>query len=162
MNKFTKTETKIICSILATLFLVIGLNMLISLRKGRDSIRKNDISAIQGALDTYFQKYKIYPEATDDGRIIGCFENGPQVDKLSGYPINATVCTWGNSKFEDLLTMPQDPSYEKGATYLYKSTGQKYEFYISLEGKSEAEYTTQIALENLHCGTRICNYGRKN
>ena len=58
--------------------------------------------------------------------------------------------------------MPQDPSFKKGASYFFVSDGRKYKFYISLEGKDEAEYTPTIALMNLHCGTKICNYGRGN
>ncbi len=162
MHKFTKHETKGLMVIFLILFVVITINMLASLRKGRDSIRKNDISAIQNALDTYFQKYRVYPAATLDGQIVGCFEGGPQIDKISGYPTNAVECSWGDSKFEDLLTMPQDPNYEKGAAYLYKSDGQNYEFYVALEGHDEAEYTQAIANKNLHCGSQICNYGRGN
>lgn len=136
--------------------------MLASLRRGRDNIRKNDISAIQNALDTYFQKYKIYPIATEDGDIVGCFKDGPQLDELTGYPTNAVICKWGDSKFEDLKTMPIDPKSDEGSAYLYKSDGQNYEFYISLEGKDEAEYTELIVNKNLHCGNKICNYGRGN
>ena len=67
---FSKVESKIILFIFLVLFLVSGYNMLISLRRGRDSIRKNDISAIENSLDTYLQKYKIYPLSTTDGKII--------------------------------------------------------------------------------------------
>ncbi|EKE05840.1 MAG: hypothetical protein ACD_19C00176G0062 [uncultured bacterium] len=162
MNKFSKTETKSIIIIFLILFFVTGINILASLRRGRDSIRKNDISAIENSLDTYLQKYKIYPLSSDDGKIIGCFESGAVIDEISGNPVNAIVCDWGKSKFEGENFMPQDPSFKKGASYYYVSNGRKYKFYISLEGKNEAEYTPSIVLMNLHCGTKICNYGKGN
>lgn len=160
MHKFTKIETKSIIFIFLVLFFVTGLNIQASIRRGRDSIRKNDISAIENSLDTYLQKYKIYPFSSDDGKIIGCFEGNVVIDEISGNPVNAVACEWGKSKFEGVNSMPQDPSFKKGASYFYVSDGRKYKFYISLEGKDEAEYTPAIALMNLHCGTKICNYGR--
>lgn len=162
MQKFTKSETKFIFFTLIVLFIVSGYNFTLSLRRGRDSIRKNDISAIENALDTYLQKYKIYPLSTNDGKIIGCFESGPQIDEETSHPINAITCNWGQSKFEGVNFMPQDPSFEKGSSYYYVSDGRKYMFYIALEGKDEAEYTKSIADKYLHCGNKICNYGRGN
>jgi len=160
MKKFKKSEIKIILSILVCLFAVSGYNFSISLRRGRDSIRKNDMSAIQKSLDTYYQKYKIYPMSTADGNIIGCFEKGALVDIKTGYPNNAITCNWGESRFESANLMPRDPNYEKGANYRYISDGKKYELYIALEGKDEAEYTQSDIDKNLQCGSEICNYGR--
>lgn len=160
MNSFTKQEIKIIFSILTILFVITGLNMATSLRRGRDNVRKDDISAIQKAIDVYYQKYYKFPDATEDGKIIGCFDEEPQVDKLAGFPINVVTCLWGESSFENIKTMPRDPKYLKGASYKYVSDGQNYMFYISLEGDDEAEYTQSIVDENLQCGTKICNYGR--
>lgn len=162
MKKFTRFETTIIASILFVLFLVSTYNLSLSRRRGRDSIRKDDISAIENSLDTYLQKYKIYPLATEDGKIIGCFESGPQIDEKTSHPINTIVCEWGKSKFEGVNFMPNDPQYEEGARYKYVSDGRKYKIYISLEGKDEAEYTKQIEDMHLQCGTKICNYGRGN
>ena len=162
MKPFSKQETKTIIIILSVLFAVIYFNMLISLRKGRDSIRKNDISAVENVLDTYYQKYRIYPASTSNGQIAGCFDNQVVRDPISGYPLNAIPCLWGESYFENDNFIPRDPSFKKGISYYFESTGQKYIFYISLEGKNEAEYTPTIAVKNLQCGTKICNYGRGN
>lgn len=160
MKFFSKNESKSILVILTILFLVIGYNMSISIRRGRDATRKNDIYAIQKALDTYYQKYRIYPLSTEDGKIIGCFDGEVLRDKISGFPLNAKVCEWGVSSFEDMSVMPRDPYAKKGISYLYISEGKSYEFYISLEGKDEDEYTVSILNKNLHCGNKICNYGR--
>lgn len=162
MKFFTKSETKIIATIFIVLFIIIGFNMKISIRKGRDNTRKNDLSALQNALDTYLQKYKTYPLSSSNSEIIGCFSGGVQLDPISEKPTNAEVCKWGESKFEDSNFMPQDPSFKKGMSYYYVSDGDHYQIYISLEGKDEPEYTPSIALKNLHCGSKICNYGRSN
>lgn len=162
MKAFTKKETKSIIIIFLVLFFVTGLNLSISLRRGRDSIRKNDISAIENSLDTYLQKYKIYPLSSSDGEIIGCFSNEVQLDPISETPINAELCKWGESKFESVNFTPRDPRYKKGASYYYVSDGRKFKLYISLEGRDEAEYTPSIVSMNLQCGNKICNYGRGN
>jgi type II secretory pathway pseudopilin PulG len=160
MKLFTLKEIKIVSIILTILFGVVLFNMSISLRRGRDSIRKNDISAIQKSLDTYYQKYRVYPLSNDTGQIIGCFDGDVVRDKSTGAPLNTIACSWGESRFEDKNLMPRDPLYKKGNSYKYISDGKSYEIYISLEGKDEAEYTPQIAAKYLQCGTKICNYGR--
>lgn len=159
MKPFTRSELKVLILILGVLFLVIIFNLNISLRRGRDSIRKNDLSAMQNALDTYYQKYRIYPISTVDGKIVGCFRDEIVQDKLTGYPLNPIACQWGESKFESINTLVRDPKYQDGASYFYVSDGVGYELYISLEGKDEAEYQIATASKNLQCGTKICNYG---
>lgn len=159
MKLFSKEETKSILLILVILFSVTAYNMAISIRRGRDATRKNDISAIQKSLDTYYQKYRVFPKSTVDGKIIGCFDGEVAIDS-SGIPTNSIVCEWGKSTFEEIKTMPQDPYAKKGMNYLYISDGSEYNFYVSLEGRDEPEYTQAIALKNLQCGNKICNYGR--
>lgn len=160
MKFFTKSEIITISIILTILFLVTGFNMSISLRKGRDATRKNDLAAMQKAIDTYYQKFRMFPLSTFEGKIIGCFNDEPLFDKKTGFPVNAVVCEWGQSKFENVTVMPRDPNSKKGSSYLYKSDGKKYELYVSLEGKDEPEYTEAINKNNLQCGNKICNYGR--
>lgn len=159
MKPFSRSEIKPVAIILTILFIVTIYNMSISLRRGRDATRKNDISTVQKALDTYYQKYRVYPKSTSDGRIIGCFDGEVKLD-TAGYPINVTVCEWGQSSLEEIKVMPRDPYSKKGTNYLYVSDGSSYMFYVSLEGKDEAEYTTSVLNQNLQCGNQICNYGR--
>jgi hypothetical protein len=159
MKSFSKSEIKSISLILLVLFSVTIYNMLISLRRGRDATRKNDIYAVEKALDTYYQKYRVYPLATGDGKIVGCFDEEVKLDS-AGKPINPVVCDWGISSFEEIKTMPRDPYAKKGTHYLYVSDGKSYKFYVALEGEDEAEYTPAILSQNLQCGSQICNYGR--
>lgn len=160
LNKFSLKEVNIIFFVFIVLSVAVSINMSISLRRGRDATRKDDMSALQKAIDTYYQKYRIFPISSNDGKIIGCFDEKPKVDKSTGFPLNAVVCNWGENKFESINTMPRDPSYQKGSSYLYISNGKKYELYVSLEGEDEVEYSQSVVVKNLHCGTRICNYGR--
>lgn len=161
MNKFTKKETFSILFILFCLFVVVGYNMSISLRRGRDSVRKDDLSSLQKSLDTFYQKYRVYPHSSEKGEIIGCFNEKPIQDPKTGVLKNVVVCKWGESRFENANFMPRDPKYKEGRSYIYKSNGKSYELYISLEGEDEAEYTESIVRMNLQCGTKICNYGRE-
>ena len=160
MKFFTKKEKKIILLILVCLFTIVGINMKVSLRRGRDNTRKNDLSVLQKALDIFISKYQMFPPSVD-GKIEGCFGPDTKVDPKTGKLINLHVCEWGKDVFENIQTLPKDPNYKKGASYLYLSDTKKYRIYISLEGKDEAEYTPAIINKNLQCGTKICNYGRE-
>lgn len=146
MLKFSREESKVIGSIFLILIIVTGINIVASLRKGRDANRKNDLGAIERNLALYLEKYKTYPQASSDGKIIGCFDESPILDEISGAPTNAIPCKWKNISVD----------------YLYTFDGKKYKVYIALEGKHEAEYSKITEDMGLHCGTRICNYGRGN
>lgn len=160
LNKFTNLESKFLLIIFLILFVISGFNISVSLRRGRDATRKNDLSSLQKGLDLYKQKYKEYPLSSSDGKIIGCFSDEPRFDKTTAKVINALPCEWGESTFENIKIMTADPNYSKGTSYLYISDGEKYEIYVSLEGRDEAEYTESVVAKNLHCGKAICNYGR--
>lgn len=160
LSKFTKYESKIISLIFLFLIFVMSINLIASLRKSRDVTRKNDMGALQEAISIYHQKYRVFPLSTNSGRIIGCFEGGPDVDKITKYPMNAIPCEWDKSSFENIILMPKDPKFSQGRSYLYISDGEKYELYVSLEGKKEAEYSKTVFEKNLQCGNKICNYGR--
>jgi len=58
LHLFNKTEIKYLLIIFTFLILVTGINIKTSLRKGRDTTRKNDMSAMQKEVDTFLQKYK--------------------------------------------------------------------------------------------------------
>ena len=144
------------------MFIVTFYNMSVSIRRGRDATRKDDMSSLQKSLDTFYQKYRYFPISTSDGKIVGCFNEDPVFDKVSGRPINVSVCEWGVSKFEGVNFMPRDPYYQKGFSYKYVSDGKGYELYVSLEGKDEAEYSEATVIKNLLCGLKVCNYGRSS
>lgn len=148
MTPFTKQQKKVILFLFFVLFALTGFNMNISIRRGRDNQRKNDLSVLQKALDVYQNKHGEYPPSIDN-KIGAC--KGPIF----------VPCEWGKDKFEILSTMPRDPSSNLGREYLYLSNIKGYKIYISLEGKDEAEYTKAIEDLGLLCGNQICNYGRE-
>ena len=80
MKFFTKKEKKIILLILVCLFTIVGINMKVSLRRGRDNTRKNDLSVLQKALDIFISKYQMFPPSVD-GKIEGCFGPDTKVDQ---------------------------------------------------------------------------------
>lgn len=156
---FSKQETKYLFSIFCLLILIIFVNLRVSARKGRDNIRKNDATAIQGQLEKYLEKYKVFPES-QDGKIVACFTDDTYFDdKLERY-VNLRPCEWGQDGFEDLEKLPKDPYYDKGRGYLYISNTRRFQLFVSLEGKSESEYTESVAKRGLNCGNAICNFGK--
>lgn len=161
VTSFTKNELKLIVSIFLVLFVLVGVNMAVSLRRGRDVTRKNDVSSIQKALDNYKHKYSVYPPSTDDGRIVGCFDGEVIQDKSTGIPTNNIVCEWGQSSFEGMSPMPRDPDAMDGVNYKYIAVDKGYKLYVSLEGKDEPEYNLDTLSLNLQCGSKMCNYGRE-
>ena len=160
MKFFTKIELKGILIIFIILFGLTGINISASLRKGRDATRKNDLAVMQKAIDTFYQKYREFPKSTADGRIVGCFNEDPVLDRDTGFALNTVPCDWGISTFENIKIMTRDPKSVEGFSYLYISDGKEYELYVSLEGKNEPEYSELIKVKNLQCGNKICNYGR--
>lgn len=162
MKNFSKFELKSILFILIILFFLTGINLSISLRKGRDQTRKDDLFVLTRAVYLFEQRYGHYPLSSAEGKIIGCFNDEPIIDSDSGFVINAEICEWGESSFVDLPLLPRDPDAQKNASYLYKSDGSDFSLYIALEGKKEVEYTPKIEALNLQCGIRICNYRRGN
>lgn len=150
MTFFTKQETLVILLTLLVIFIVSFFNFKTSLRRQRDSERKNDLGFLTKALDKYLNDFGEFPVAAPDGKIVACTGTSPLL---------LVPCEWGkNSDYLSLL--PIDPKAGEGYSYLYISNGRRYQIYATLEGQDEAEYDPKIVARNLHCGTKICNFGR--
>lgn len=156
---FSKKDTKFLITLFSVLVVVIGYNLLISIRKGRDNIRKTDMTAVQGALDKYLERYKVFPESIN-GKIVGCFGDETYYDQKLEIYVNLVECEWGEDGFESLEKLPRDPSYKKGRNYLYLSNKKHFQLFTSLEGQGESEYTENVAKRQLNCGDAICNFGK--
>lgn len=160
MRKFSRKDTKFLIIIFLLLILLIGLNLRVSLRKGRDNIRRTDMSALQGALDKYLAEYKVFPESKD-GKIVGCMGDDTYFDEKKGVYQNLIECQWGQDSFQNLEVLPRDPKYQSGRNYLYLSNSKNYQIFTALEGNNSSEYTDiSIISRNLICGNQICNYGK--
>jgi type II secretory pathway pseudopilin PulG len=148
LSPFKRQEKKVLLGLFIVLAILTAFNMNISIRRGRDNQRKNDMSTLQKALDLYHGQNFRFPKSVD-GKIAACMG-----------PVHLG-CQWGKDKFMNISTLPRDPSSDLGREYLYLSNTKGYAIYIALEGKDEAEYTQSILDMGLHCGSQICNYGRE-
>ncbi len=156
-------------------------NYLVSLEKARDIQRRNDLTAVQSALEAFYNDFDRYPLASDEGEIIACLPEGWEREDmkylLAGRPLENrekmfqtfAPCIWGESVFEDftvegkepyLSHVPQDMESSKGRSYRYFSTGDHYQIFGSFEGKSVLDYSTKIEQRNISCGSDICNFGK--
>ncbi|MBL7036738.1 hypothetical protein ISR94_02740 [Candidatus Microgenomates bacterium] len=159
MKFFTRKDTKAIAWIFVVLIIFIGINLKVSIRRGRDNVRKSDLGGLQGALESYQQKYHVFPESKN-GKIVGCFSKDTYYDQDLERHLNLVECEWGEDKFENLERLPIDPSHEDGRSYLYLSNIKHFQVFTSLEGRGEAEYTESIVERGLSCGESICNFGK--
>ena len=172
MKKFSKNEIISLAIIFLVLLGVSIPNFVISLRRARDQVRRDDLGALQHALDEYMADFHELPPASSDGRIMDCVKPGTTVtvDKKGGLVVNLVACNWGVDAFANLTpglnkvymsTLPRDPDYQKGVRYLYFSDGQRYQILAYMEGgKDEADYDPRIVARHVMCGTEVCNVGR--
>lgn len=144
MNKFSKTEVRATLLIFLALILISIPNFIISLRRSRNQIRRDDLGSIQKMIDSYYAKYKVFPASDKNGNILACEGS----------------CRWGKDNFYDLGRIPGDPQSSKGVNYLYYSGPDMYQIFVYQEGETEIEYNDVIASRGLMCGNKVCNTGR--
>lgn len=156
MKFFSKPELISILVIFLILVVVSLPNFILSMRRARDQIRRDDIGNIQAAIDEYFDDYGIFPASSPDGKLAVC----------------KGVCTWGKDTWINLTpgvtktymkVIPGDPYLNKGVSYSYFSDGSRYQLLAYLEGgKDEIEYDGRLEARGVKCGEKICNLGRAN
>ena len=169
MKPFTKSEKVSLLVIFVILITVSVPNFVISLRRARDQVRRDDMGALVYALAEYVADNRSFPLASPDGRIMDCLKPGdkPVKDKKGFWVLYPIPCEWGKDALTELITgkvymplLPREPDYQKGAKYLYFSDGDRYQIYAAMEGVTEAEVDPKIIALNLMCGSRVCNVGR--
>lgn len=158
---FTKKELIFVAIVLGVISTVTYGNMQISLRRGRDIQRKNDMRTIHDALIEYQKSHSSFPPSKD-GKIVACYGG---VDS-QGVP-QAVPCDWQFDPLPDIFSgtnylehLPTDPLHNQGSRYYYISNGRYFQIYGALEGADEAEYDPAIVARNIMCGNRVCNFGR--
>jgi type II secretory pathway pseudopilin PulG len=171
MKPFNKSE---VTAVIVIFLILIGIsvpNFIVSLRRARDQVRKDDMGALEHGLGEYLKDFTSFPLASSDGKIIACKNPGDQVqiDKKGRLVVNLRPCEWGHDAIIDftpgstkeyLHILPLDPNADKGATYHYFSDGQRFQIFVALEGKEDVEYDSKIISRNISCGSVICNAGR--
>jgi hypothetical protein len=171
MKKFTRPETISLLVIFLVLIVISIPNFILSLRRARDQVRKDDMGALQDSLGVYFSDFHSFPPASSDGHIMACKNPSDEVklDKLGRLVVNFVPCEWGKDGIVDLTPgsdkvymrlLPREPNYEKGSSYHYFSDGQRVQIFVSLEAKDDAEYDPEIIARNIMCGNEVCNAGR--
>jgi len=164
MKAFSKSEIISIIIIFIILIVVSWPNFALSLRRARDQVRRDDVGNIQAAIDSYYNDYGIYPLSTSDGKIIAC-------KNPSGPATSMVACNWGHDPWINLTpgvnkvymsTVPGDPNFGRGASYVYFSDGSRYQLFASFEGTDEAGYDSKLAALGIKCGSSKCNMGRSN
>jgi general secretion pathway protein G len=135
-----------IIGILAGGFLVV-INPQEQIAKSQDSRKKTDLAEIQKALEIYYQDHDAYPS------------------ELNGKIVNDTgqIVDWGTKGFQPYIQiLPKDPV--TGKTYAYRSTGQAYYLYASLQRNKDKYLCSPNGglcpnALGVSCGDGVCNYG---
>jgi prepilin-type N-terminal cleavage/methylation domain-containing protein len=133
------------------------LNPAEQLQKARDAQRKNDLSQIQRALETFYNDHGQYPENTANYRIDT--DTGPGVNEVN----------WGGSFSPYISILPRDPSANR--RYVYLGNRDSYRIYASLERGSKDQNACKPdgskcdnapPTSSFPCGSssnEVCNYG---
>jgi len=135
---FTLIELIIVIAILGILSSLISGNFITSLKKGRDTKRKNDLDQVQKALEMYYEDNNLYPPAVNFGVDL-CHPDG---------------CLTQNYMFN----VPQDP--KTGYNYFYESSDQTYyKIYSYIENdQDEGPGVNQVGY-GVSCGSDNCKFG---
>ncbi len=118
---FTLVEMLVVIALLGVIAtaIIIGINPVAQINKTNDAHRKSDLSAIQKALELYYQDNGNYPPSSADFKIY----------------INSTAISWGSSWSPYITKLPKDTSPTN--TYIYYSpasgNGQTYYIYANLQ-----------------------------
>lgn len=158
---FTLMELIIVMAILSILAVIITNTFSISLKRGRDSRRKDDLHSLAAALEAYYSDHtdssgrNVYP--------IGI--SGVMHD----YNNQSTTYGWGGA-FKDangtlyMVQIPQDPLQTQ--KYYYVSNGLSYAVYAKLEnpfdegdGVNQSGYTNATGTNCGNNGNVLCTYG---
>lgn len=169
MKFFTKSELKIVGSILFIIAFISFFNFRVSIRRARDNQRKNDFGTLQSALEEYNHYTGMYPLSSSEGKIIACKGDDTYFDEVLKTWVNLKACDWGKDDLKDISDpespifmspIPTDPKNLEGIAFRYISTGKRYQLLAFLEGEDEAEFDPVIKSRNLSCGVEICNFGK--
>lgn len=169
MKFFTKEEIKKVGIILVILLGVSFVNFSGSIRKARDAQRNSDLTYLREKLEEFQSEVGYFPPASRDGKIMACMKEGTVVNMEFKRLENPAPCLWGEDSLVNFFSatpktimerIPVDPQNDDDVSYIYKSSGSRFQIYASLEGKNEAEFNAKINDLKLKCGSRNCNFGK--
>jgi general secretion pathway protein G len=155
---FTLIELLIVMVLLGFLITAGVSSYTSSMKKSRDTKRKNDLRQIATALETYNNDTGTYPLSSADGKIIGCATVPP------------AACEWGTPMRDskDTIYMVQLPAESSSSQRYYYSSpdGTYFQIYARLENTEDADIPKTAgrprAFSDMNCsmsGTAYCDYG---
>lgn len=152
---FTLVELLVVMVILSVLAVIVTSTFSSSIRRGRDSRRKEDLRALSGALEAYFNDKGQYPLGVS-GKMAGCGT------------ADAQVCEWGEEMRDSeetlyMVIIPEDPLGTQQYYYV-SADGSTYAAYAKLENTlDQGAGADQDGYPGTDCssgGTEIeCTYG---
>ncbi len=129
---FTLIELLIVLAIIAVMVTIGFASFTTVQKRSRDTQRKSNLKAVQGALEQYYADFNHYPTpgtAVDIGTI---------KDANCGSPLNSVIA-WGTGNFTcgGKTYMRQLPKEPQGSTYQYRyvvcNSNQSYALFSKLE-----------------------------
>ena len=106
MKPFTKSEKISLVIIFAVLIAVSVPNFVVSLRRARDQVRRDDMGVLVHALDEYLADNRSLPFASPDELIMDCLKPGdkPIKNDKGIWTYDPIPCDWGKDALTDLTT----------------------------------------------------------
>lgn len=141
---FTLMEILIVIAMLGILATIIFGSYLSSLKKGRDSRRKQDLEQVSRALELYYSEQGRYPEESEV--IFGQKLDNPNSD---------------DGDIFYMKQLPLDPMSNYQYDYVVDvSDYQSYQLYSCLENDDDLDYNLN-EFNGTYCGTNCspCHYG---
>jgi type II secretion system protein G len=152
---FTLIELLLVMAIMGILITMISGSFMTSIRRGRDSRRKSDLSQVSKALELYYSDFGRYPLSAG-GVINGCGSGG------------TSACAWGNifsatsatGSVTYMVQLPDDPGSSRNYFYATDAGGTNYQLYASIEHNQDPDILTgSQTYQGTNCGVGECNYG---
>lgn len=168
MKFFNKEEILVVGSIFVFIVLISFPNFKLSLKRGRDAQRKDDLGTLVNSLASYQSDLGSYPLSSSDGKILACRPK-ESLDTKGKKIFIYEACEWGKDGLADALepsypsyvtSLPSDPSSSAGLTFLYLSNGKRFQIFAHLEAKDDDEYNFAVEARQLSCGNKLCNFGK--
>lgn len=154
---FTLIELLIVIVILSVLTVIVTGTFSSSMRRGRDTRRKNDLRAVANALESYYNDKGKYPLGAS-GKMMGCLT------------FDTSECSWGG-QFKDaagtlyMVFIPKDP-LQTQTYYYYSLDGKSYVLYAHLEntldegnGVNQTGYSNPTGNKCGYSDIKTCTYG---
>jgi len=143
---FTLMEILIVILLLGILSGLVMNTFINTLKKGRDSRRKQDLGQISRALEIYYSEHNVYPTHKAGSDTLPWELSLP-------HPTDIT-------KFY-MKIIPNDPQADSGLTYYYESSGTYYRLFSCLENSDDLSYN-EYDYTGTDCGSCSgdrCHYG---